>query len=84
MAGKIFIDMSKQISKRGFDNILNSKEYMNSTRLNRPLTTRTNNNNFKRISSGILSYSNVSGNKIKNKKMNSEKKLKPTSAFLVK
>ena len=88
MAGKTFIDMSKQISKRYSDIPFISREYedsreLSNSNINRPFTTRTNkNNNFRRLSSGISCYSSISNN---NKKINYKKALRQTtSAFLLK
>ena len=102
MAGKTFIDMSKQILKRSFDNNdKNIKEKINYTNNynnyinynnynlnenlsnsynNKPLTTRIIKNDYKRISSGISSYSNISEKKRKKK----VPIVRPTSAFILK
>ena len=95
MAGKAFIDMSKQILKRSFDNDKNIKEKMNKTHNfynnninisnsyhsnnNRPLTTRIVQKNYNRQNSGISSYSNLSEQKMKKLPIG-----RPTSAFLLK
>ena len=90
MAGKTFIDMSKQILKRYFDNPEKIKEQMNKTNYNininssinrRPLTGRTEKNfNHKRISSGISSYSDISEQNTKNYNVLS----RPESSFILK
>lgn len=93
MAGNTFIDMSKQISKRVFDNSLSSGEYINRTKfsnsnsninINKPFTTMNKINDFKSLSFGVSLYSNTSNNKNKNKKINHEKIIRPTSVFHVK
>ena len=91
MAGKTFIDMSKQILKRSFDSDKNNKEKKNKTNniynnninvfnsYKRPLTTRIIQKDYSRKNSGISSYSNISEQK--KKKIPSAR---ANSAFLLK
>ena len=96
MAGKTFIDMSKQILRRCFDIPESQRSNFNKTNYNmnsnlsdsnsniinknRPLTNRTGKTNTKRISSAISSYSDIKEEKRKKKPIAS----RPISAFLFK